>query len=79
MDTTLVAGARKKVLIGVPRWAYAQPEAEAWRIEVAAHLGRRMADPDFPKAHRGPGRAHPRWLAAEVRAWFLHRQDAKAA
>lgn len=39
---------RKRVLLGVPRWAYAQPEAEAWRIEVAAHLGKQMADPAFP-------------------------------
>jgi len=39
---------KKRVLLGVPRWAYAQPEAEAWRINVAAHLGNKMADSEFP-------------------------------
>ena len=39
---------KKRVLLGVPRWAYAPPEAESWRIEVAAHLGNKMADPNFP-------------------------------
>lgn len=39
---------RKRILIGVPRWAYGQPEPEHWRIQVAAHLGGKMADPTFP-------------------------------
>ena len=64
-----------------------EPDLTLWSVaQIGGYLGcgrstvyRYMADPDFPKAHRGPGRAHPRWLAAEVRAWYLHRQDAKAA
>jgi predicted DNA-binding transcriptional regulator AlpA len=39
---------------------------------------RYMADPDFPKAIRH-GRGHPRWLKAEVVAWWMRLRDAKAA
>lgn len=39
---------RKRVLMGIPRWAYGAPEPEHWRRLVATHIGRKMADPAFP-------------------------------
>jgi len=38
-----------------------------------------MRHPDFPEAIRPPCGGHPRWLAAQVRAWRLHQNSAKAA
>jgi predicted DNA-binding transcriptional regulator AlpA len=59
---------------------------ELWAVaDVMAYLKcgrstvyRYMADPDFPKAIRH-GRGHPRWLKAEVVAWWMRLRDAKAA
>ena len=39
---------RKRVLLGVPRWAYAQPECESWRVDMAVRIRGQMSDPAYP-------------------------------